>query len=107
MWLLDDAERRVFQMSPTPTSPEPPNVTMFEILVLELFRHIVENAPFKSCQNPSCGRRFVRQDGGAVHGQSRMTGVMYCSRTCAKAVAQRRYRSRLAARGAQPRAASS
>lgn len=52
MWLLDDAERRVFQMASTPTTPEPANVTMFEVLVLELFRHIVENAPFKSCQNP-------------------------------------------------------
>ena len=102
MWLLDDDEHRVFQMSPTPTTPEPANVTMFEILVLELFRHIVENASFKSCQNPTCGRRFVRQEGGAVHGQSRMTGVMYCSRTCSKAVAQRRYRSRLAERRTPP-----
>lgn len=107
MWLLDDAERRVFQMSPTPTTPEPANITMFEVLVLELFRHIVENAPFKNCQNPSCRRRFVRQEGGAVHGQSRMTGVMYCSRTCAKAVAQRRYRSRIAARHPKSRGASS
>jgi hypothetical protein len=52
---------------------------------------------------PACGRRFVRQEGGAVHGQSRMTGVMYCSRTCAKAVAQRRYRSRLGALRTPPR----
>jgi hypothetical protein len=101
MWLLDDAQRRVFEMSPTPTTPEPLNVTMFEVLVLELFRHIVENASFKSCQNPACGQTFVRQEGGAAHGQSRMTGVMYCSRTCSRAVAQRRYRSRLVARRAQ------
>ena len=62
MWLLDDAERRVFEMSPTPTTPEPLNVTRFEVLVLELFRHIVEDAPFKSCQNPACGQTFVRQE---------------------------------------------
>ena len=105
MWLIGDrgkdrrrVENRAFPLQRgAARSPAPCQVTLFEVLVLELFRHIVEDAPFKSCQNPACGRTFVRQEGRAAHGQSRMTGVMYCSRTCSKAVAQRRYRSRLAA----------
>ena len=42
---------------------------MFEILVARAVqRHIVENASFKSCQNPACGQSFVRQEGGASTG---------------------------------------
>lgn len=97
--LIDGNERPLFQLPRDlrSTTPEPADVTMFEVLVLELFRHIAEDASFKTCANPACQHPFVRQEGGAAHGQSHMTGVMYCSRRCAKAVAQRRYRRRAAA----------
>jgi hypothetical protein len=93
MWLVDAETERPNSYRAV-TTPAPADVTLFEVLALELFRHIAENASYKRCANESCGRTFVRQDGGAVHGQSRMTGVLYCSRLCANAVAQRRYRRR-------------
>lgn len=92
LWLVDaESERASFRAV---TSPAPTDVTLFEVLVLELFRHIAEDASYKRCANPTCGRTFVRQEGGAIHQQSRMSGVLYCTRRCAKAVAQRRYRRR-------------
>ena len=94
MWLVDTDGQRASVRSRT--SPEPDDVTLFEVLVLELFRHIAEDASYKRCANPTCQRTFVRQEGGAVHRQSRMTGVLYCTRTCANTVSQRRYRQRQA-----------
>lgn len=92
LWLVADDGSRSWRA--TTESPAPADVTLFEVMVLEFFRHIAESATFKRCANESCGRTFVRQDGGAVHRQSRTTGVLYCSRTCAGAVAQRRHRQR-------------
>lgn len=61
----------------------------------ELFNHITENARYRRCQNPTCGRFFVRQQGRARHGQHRMEGeVKYCSRSCATSVAKRRWREK-------------
>lgn len=91
LWLVDDVPGR---SSRAGQSPAPPDVTLFEVLVLELFRHIAEGATYKQCANETCGRTFVRQDGGAIHRQSRTTGVKYCSRTCANTVNQRRHRRR-------------
>jgi hypothetical protein len=56
---------------------------------------------YKRCENEYCGKRFVRQEGGAEHGQSRSFGVKYCSRHCAKATAQRNSRRRKAAAAAK------
>lgn len=69
---------------------------VYEICCLELFNHIVEEAPYKHCANEACGRLFVRQRGRAVHGQHRTRGVKYCSSECARAQAQRAYRRRQA-----------
>lgn len=99
LWLRDGAKRRAFHGAPS--DPGPADCTLFETLVLELFRHVAEGASYKRCANESCAQLFVRQEGGAAHGQSRMTGVLYCSRRCAKAVAQRRLRRRQLER--QPR----
>ena len=96
VWLVDSATERAALRAHT--RPEPPDVTLYEVMCLELFRHIAEDASYKRCANPSCGHVFVRQEGGAMHGQSRMTGVKYCTRTCASAVAQRRYRTKRRAR---------
>jgi hypothetical protein len=66
-------------------------------MMLEIFRHVVEDASYKRCENENCRAPFVRQEGGAQHGQSPRTGVKYCSRLCAKATAQRTHRRRKAA----------
>jgi hypothetical protein len=94
MWLVDVATDRP-SLNAVRT-PAPTDVTLFEILTLELFRHIAEDASYKRCANETCRRTFVRQDGGAAYGQSRMTGVLYCSRSCANTVAQRKHRQRRA-----------
>jgi hypothetical protein len=69
-------------------------LSLFAVSCLELFNHIVEDAPYRTCANDRCGRLFVRQQGRAVHGQRRTTGVRYCSAYCARSVAQRSYRER-------------
>lgn len=91
MWITDGEGNPAYGAM---VSSAPSDVTLFEILVLELFRHIAEDAVFKTCENEMCRRTFVRQEGGSAHGQSRLKGVRYCSRLCAKAVSQRRYRQR-------------
>ena len=97
LWLVDDSPERPESGS---RSPAPSDVTLFEGLTFELFRHIAEGVAYKRCANETCGRTFVRQDGGAVHRQSRTTGVKYCSRTCANTVTQRQHRRRRAAKAA-------
>jgi hypothetical protein len=67
---------------------------LFEVCAFELFNHIAESATYRSCQNETCRRLFVRQWGRSEHGQSRREGVMYCTAACAKAQAQRQYRRR-------------
>jgi hypothetical protein len=66
----------------------------FAICCLELFNHIAEGAAYLTCANETCHRLFVRQSGRAQHGQHRLRGVLYCSPSCAKATAQRRYLAR-------------
>jgi hypothetical protein len=95
LWLVDDVPGEPHHAG---RSPAPVDVTLFEVLVLELFRHIAEGATYKRCANETCGRTFVRQDGGAIHRQSRTAGVKYCSRTCANTVNQRRHRRRRSAK---------
>lgn len=79
---------------------DPPD--LYSILCLQMANHIAENAPYHRCENPACGKWFVRQTGGAERGPRHRKGVKYCSERCAKAVSQRRYQERLtsAKRGA-------
>lgn len=62
------------------------------VLALQVHNAVVEALPVGSC--PNCGQRFIRQEGRALHGQHRTSSVMYCSKSCAKAKAQREYRLR-------------
>lgn len=70
------------------------NVPLHNVLGLELYNHIAEDQPYKTCANETCGRLFVRQRGRAEHGQHRLRGVRYCSKDCARAQARRAYRRR-------------
>ncbi len=68
--------------------------SLFAVLCLQLWNHIAEGATYRRCQNERCGRLFVRQQGRAKRHQHRTEGVMYCSRDCARAQAQRELRRR-------------
>jgi hypothetical protein len=74
--------------------------SLTELCALELFNHIAENATYRTCENESCLRPFVRQYGRAEHGQSRLSGIKFCSYACAQAQTQRTYRRRRQARRA-------
>lgn len=67
---------------------------LFSALCLQLYNLIVDGLPPKTCMREACSRWFVRQRGGAQHGQYRTSGVMFCSPACAQAQKQREYRLR-------------
>lgn len=69
---------------------EPPD--LYAILCLQLASQIAKDARYHRCENPACGKWFVRGNGGPEQGQHRRRAVKYCSRSCAMAVARRRYR---------------
>jgi hypothetical protein len=69
-------------------------LTVYSSCFLQLYNHLAEQAVVKQCANEPCGRPFVRQRGRANFDQYRMEGVKYCSRSCARAQAQRELRRR-------------
>lgn len=59
----------------------------------ELLREIVDRVgPVKRCKN--CGRPFLFQSGRGTQ-YHRRTGVLYCTRKCGKAFAERERRKRI------------
>ena len=66
-------------------------LNLHALCCLELFNHVAAGNDFPRCANESCGRLFVRDE------RARRRGMRYCSRTCARAQAQREFRRRKAA----------
>jgi hypothetical protein len=71
-----------------------PRPDLYSAMCLQVFNMLVEDLPVRRCANETCGRHFYRQLGRAQHGQHRLEGVRFCSKTCAKAQTQREYRRR-------------
>ena len=46
------------------------NVSLLNVMALELYNHACEKAEYKTCANETCGRLFVRQSGRAKEGVS-------------------------------------
>ena len=72
-----------------------PRVDLYSALCHQLFNLFVEGSPVQRCANETCGQAFVRQSGRAQHGQYRTEGVIYCSKSCARAQVERQRRRRL------------
>lgn len=70
------------------------HVPLYSVMMAELFNHIVLQAPTRLCANTRCNQLFAFQQGRVMKGTSRSRGVLYCSASCARAVAQRSYRQR-------------
>jgi hypothetical protein len=68
--------------------------TLFQALAVQLFNHVTEGATYGSCANEPCRNLFYRQRGRALYDQHRTEGVKYCSKSCARAQANRDYRRR-------------
>lgn len=67
---------------------------LLDVLVLQLYNDIARGADYSRCANEPCGRLFALQSGRSEHGQHRTRGVKYCSKSCARAQANREYRRR-------------
>ena len=66
------------------------DLNLHTLCCLELFNHVAGGDVFARCANESCGRLFVLDE------RARRRGMRYCSRSCARAQAQREFRRRRA-----------
>jgi hypothetical protein len=73
-------------------SPNRP--TIYNIAAAQAANDIYEDTTLLKCKNKECRVIFTKQRGRAEHGAHRTKGVLYCSNSCAKAVAQRALRLR-------------
>lgn len=69
-----------------------PRAGLYSAACAQVFDLIVAEETARHCENEPCGRVFVHQLGGAIHGQYRSKGLRFCSPSCARAQTQRQYR---------------
>jgi hypothetical protein len=74
-----------------------PWITAYSAMMLQIYNDVASNTAWRICENEPCGRMFARQEGRAEAGQHRTTGVIYCTKECARAQASRQLRRRRAA----------
>jgi hypothetical protein len=63
-------------------------------MCLQLLAFVAKGLPARRCAKEACRKHFARQRGRSEYGQTRKTGVIYCSASCARAQAPRKYRRR-------------
>lgn len=68
--------------------------TIYNVVAAQIINDLYDGATISTCLNETCGRKFTKQRGRAEYGVHRSKGVLYCSKTCAKAQAQRELRRR-------------
>ena len=71
--------------------------TIYAVAMRQLAQLASAGELIRHCANDRCGRPFTRQRGRSQYGQEHATGVLYCSRECARAQAERKRRARRAA----------
>ncbi len=71
---------------------------LYSLVALELADALLDGRAYRTCTNEACGRLFTMQAGRSRYGGHR-SDAEYCSRTCARAQAQREYRRRQRAAG--------
>jgi len=72
--------------------------TSYTAMMVQIYNDIVTDTAWKVCENEPCRGLFARQQGRAEAGQYRTSGVIYCSKSCARAQTQRNHRRRAAAK---------
>lgn len=76
------------------------------VMAIQVLRFIADGLPAQRCANARCGQWFVRQQGRSEYEQYRTSGVLYCSKGCARAQAARTYRRRRRSAAGVPAAGS-
>lgn len=72
-----------------------PRAGLYSALCVQLYNLMVAgHEEVRTCANETCRHRFIHQRGGAVYGQYRSSGVIYCTNRCAKTQGQRELRRR-------------
>jgi hypothetical protein len=93
---LENLNAALFVFAPrvTPRDAVPPRATIYNVFAAQIANDIYEGTTLMKCQNERCPKTFTKQRGRADYGSHRTKGVLYCSNSCAKAVAQRALRLR-------------
>jgi hypothetical protein len=93
---LEDLNAALFVFAPRVMVRDavPLRATIYNVFAAQIANDIYEGTTLMKCRNERCPVTFTKQRGRAEYGAHRTKGVLYCSNSCAKAVAQRALRLR-------------